>query len=176
MYLKCVSARRTAGRRRGAAVENEPGMGQIDDEQSRRHPQAPLAPHGPSRAPPCQLTPSLHLTLARALTAQLTAVRLVPQVRSEAQGDPPSSSRSAQSGHRAQLASFPPSSPPLAAGSDPVPGAALHRCARMRPVLACAWHGAVAFVCFKLDRYVPCRPCAMRTEPVRWPLRSSPLH
>ena len=69
--------------------ENEPVMGQIDDEQSRRHPQAPLAPHGPSRAPPCRPTPSLHLTLARALTAQLTAVLSVPQVRSQAHGDPP---------------------------------------------------------------------------------------
>ena len=41
---------------------------------------------------------------------------------------PPPSSRSAQGGQRAQPASSPPPSPPLAAGSDPVPGAALHRC------------------------------------------------
>jgi len=137
MYLKCVLARRTAGRRRGAAVENEPGMGQIDDEQSRRHPQAPLAPHGPSRAPPCRPTPSLHLTLARALTAQLTAVRLVPQVRSEAQGDPPSSSRAAPGGQRGQLPRPGPSpAASLAAGAGS-PAAALCACAPV-PVVLCS--------------------------------------
>ena len=54
----------------------------------------------------------------------------------------------------------------LASGAGS-PAAAL--CARsgLSCLLACAWHGAMAFVCFKPVRYVPCGPCTVRAEPVR---------